>query len=57
MFVFSLINNYLLFYSVAEKAAPYKQLKGGVEFRKEIPKSSSGKILKRILRDELQKNS
>ncbi|KAK2142289.1 hypothetical protein LSH36_977g02062 [Paralvinella palmiformis] len=42
---------------VKEKAVPYKQLKGGVEFRKEIPKSSSGKILKRILRDELQKNS
>ncbi|KAK2154448.1 hypothetical protein LSH36_269g12008 [Paralvinella palmiformis] len=40
-----------------EKAAPYKQLKGGVEFRQEIPKSASGKILRRILRDELSQTS
>uniref|UniRef100_A0AC35FEQ4 Uncharacterized protein n=1 Tax=Panagrolaimus sp. PS1159 TaxID=55785 RepID=A0AC35FEQ4_9BILA len=35
---------------VATKSAPYKQLKGGVEFVKEIPKSASGKILRRLLR-------
>jgi len=39
---------------VSEKVAPYKQLKGGVEFRQEIPKSLSGKILRRILRDQLR---
>ncbi|KAK2140240.1 hypothetical protein LSH36_1425g00036 [Paralvinella palmiformis] len=38
---------------IREKVAPYKQLKGGVEFRQEIPKSPSGKILRRILRDQL----
>lgn len=37
------------------KAAPYKQLQGGVEFMKEIPKSASGKILRRILRDQVAK--
>ena len=37
----------------SEQVAPYKQLRGGIEFRKEIPKSASGKILRRILRDEL----
>ena len=35
-----------------EHVAPFKQLRGGVEFRKEIPKSASGKILRRILKDE-----
>ncbi|KAK2172809.1 hypothetical protein NP493_926g01032 [Ridgeia piscesae] len=37
---------------IADKVAPYKHLRGGVEFRKEIPKSAAGKILRRILRDE-----
>jgi len=37
--------------------APFKQLKGGVEFRKEIPKAASGKILRRLLRDELRQTS
>uniref|UniRef100_A0A914Z3K2 AMP-binding enzyme C-terminal domain-containing protein n=1 Tax=Panagrolaimus superbus TaxID=310955 RepID=A0A914Z3K2_9BILA len=41
---------------VASKAAPYKQLKGGVEFVKEIPKSASGKILRRLLRDQFKKS-
>ncbi|KAH7366615.1 acyl-CoA synthetase [Pyrenochaeta sp. MPI-SDFR-AT-0127] len=36
---------------VKEKLASYKQLTGGVVFLKEIPKSPSGKILKRILRE------
>lgn len=36
---------------VAEHKAPYKWLKGGVEFLDVIPKSPSGKILRRLLRD------
>ncbi|KAL8295852.1 hypothetical protein RB597_009090 [Gaeumannomyces tritici] len=36
---------------VEEHKAPYKWLKGGVEFVDEIPKSPSGKILRRLLRD------
>lgn len=38
-------------YVLREKAR-YKQLKGGVEFINVIPKSPSGKILRRILRDK-----
>jgi acyl-coenzyme A synthetase/AMP-(fatty) acid ligase len=34
-----------------ENLAHYKQLKGGIEIIKEIPKSASGKILRRVLRD------
>lgn len=33
------------------KVSKYKQLLGGVEFIDEIPKSPSGKILRRILKD------
>jgi acyl-coenzyme A synthetase/AMP-(fatty) acid ligase len=36
---------------VAEHKASYKWLKGGVEFLDVIPKSPSGKILRRLLRD------
>lgn len=36
---------------VEEHKAPYKWIKGGVEFVDEIPKSPSGKILRRLLRD------
>lgn len=38
---------------VKERVAPYKRLDGGIVFRDVIPKSASGKILRRILRDEL----
>lgn len=37
---------------VAEHKAPYKCIKGGVEFLDMIPKSPSGKILRRLLRDQ-----
>jgi len=37
---------------VADRAAKYKQLVGGVEFIQGIPKSPSGKILRRLLRDK-----
>lgn len=37
---------------VAEQVAPHKRLRGGVRFVDVIPKSPSGKILRRILRDQ-----
>lgn len=37
---------------VEEHKAKHKWLKGGVEFIDVIPKSPSGKILRRLLRDE-----
>ncbi|XP_021344915.1 4-coumarate--CoA ligase 1-like, partial [Mizuhopecten yessoensis] len=37
---------------VEENVSAYKRLRGGVEFMEVIPKSPSGKILRRILRDE-----
>jgi acyl-coenzyme A synthetase/AMP-(fatty) acid ligase len=36
---------------VADHKAHYKWLKGGIEFLEVIPKSPSGKILRRLLRD------
>ena len=36
---------------VKGQVVEYKQLKGGVKFIKEIPKSASGKILRRLLRE------
>ena len=39
---------------VKERVAPYKRLDGGVIFTDEIPKSASGKILRRILRDQVK---
>lgn len=38
---------------VKEQVAPYKRLDGGIVFVEAVPKSASGKILRRILRDEL----
>jgi len=38
---------------VEERVAPYKRLRGGVVFADAIPKSASGKILRRVLRDSL----
>nr|XP_006821319.1 PREDICTED: 4-coumarate--CoA ligase-like 1-like [Saccoglossus kowalevskii] len=42
------------------RVAHHKKLRGGAEILKELPKSQSGKILRRILRDrekELKKNN
>ena len=39
---------------VADHKASYKQLRGGVEFLDVIPKSPSGKILRRQLKDLLK---
>ena len=36
---------------VAARVAAHKKLRGGVEFVDQIPKSPSGKILRRLLRD------
>jgi acyl-CoA synthetase (AMP-forming)/AMP-acid ligase II len=36
---------------ITDNLAGYKQLTGGVVFLNEIPKSPSGKILKRVLRE------
>ena len=38
-----------------ERLASYKMLSGGVVFVDEIPKTPSGKILKRILREQAKK--
>lgn len=35
----------------AEKVANHKRLRGGVRFIDEVPKSASGKILRRVLKD------
>jgi 4-coumarate--CoA ligase len=40
---------------VAGKVAPPKRLRGGLRFSKEIPKSASGKILRRVLIDKVRK--
>ena len=40
-------------YMISDHVADYKRLRGGVEFIKEIPRSPSGKILRKILKDEL----
>mgnify|MGYP002480643798 CR=1 FL=1 len=36
----------------AAKVAPTKKLRGGVEFIDAIPKTASGKILRRVLKDK-----
>lgn len=38
-----------------ERLAKYKSLEGGVKFVDTIPKTPSGKILKRLLRDQALK--
>ncbi|CAG8620672.1 3040_t:CDS:2, partial [Racocetra persica] len=41
---------------VNKKVAPHKKLRGGVLFIDKIPKSDSGKILRRVLRDKLKQD-
>jgi len=38
----------------AEKVAPFKKLRGGVRFVDSIPKSASGKILRRVLKEQVK---
>ncbi|KHO00638.1 4-coumarate-CoA ligase 2 [Metarhizium album ARSEF 1941] len=40
---------------LGERVGPPKRLRGGVRFTKEIPKSQSGKILRRVLKDQVKK--
>lgn len=43
-----------IYHWVKERVAPYKRLDGGIVFTDTIPKSASGKILRRLLRDSLK---
>ena len=47
------VTNERLMEFVAERVAPYKKIRA-VEFVDQIPKSPSGKILRRVLRDRPQ---
>lgn len=40
---------------MAERLAKYKQITGGIVFVDAIPKTASGKILKRILKEQAKK--
>ncbi|POG80767.1 hypothetical protein GLOIN_2v1512565 [Rhizophagus irregularis DAOM 181602=DAOM 197198] len=40
---------------VEKRVPPYKRLSGGILFIEKIPKSSSGKILKKVLRNRIKK--
>lgn len=42
---------------ISAKVAHHKRLRGGVEFISQVPKSASGKILRRVLRDEVKAKS
>jgi acyl-coenzyme A synthetase/AMP-(fatty) acid ligase len=39
---------------VKERVAPFKRLEGGVRFIDKVPKSASGKILRRLLVDQIK---
>jgi 4-coumarate--CoA ligase len=40
---------------VDSRVAHHKKLRGGIRFVDEIPKSAAGKILRRVLRDQIKK--
>lgn len=42
---------------LSERLASYKQLKGGIVFLTELPKTASGKYLKRYLRDRYKQET
>lgn len=41
---------------VHDRVAQHKRLRGGVEFIDEVPKSASGKILRRLLKEKAKKD-
>ncbi|KAL1958303.1 hypothetical protein VTO42DRAFT_4620 [Malbranchea cinnamomea] len=42
---------------LSSRVAPHKRLRGGVKFVDQIPKSASGKILRRLLKEEAKKEA
>lgn len=42
---------------MATKVAPHKKLRGGIRFVDQIPKSASGKILRRLVRDQAKQET
>jgi 4-coumarate--CoA ligase len=42
---------------VADRVAHYKHLKGGIVFVDELPKNPTGKVLRRALREQANKES
>ncbi len=46
-----------LYQWIKDRVAPHKRLNGGVVFTDTIPKSASGKILRRLLRDQYKQES
>ena len=40
----------------AKQMAPHKKLRGGIRFVDEVPKSASGKILRRVLKDQAKED-
>lgn len=51
------VNEELVLQWCGERLAKYKELSGGVRIVESIPKNPSGKILKRVLREEAEKES
>jgi 4-coumarate--CoA ligase len=42
---------------VATQVAPHKKLRGGIHFVDQVPKSASGKILRRVIREQVKKEA
>jgi acyl-coenzyme A synthetase/AMP-(fatty) acid ligase len=40
---------------VATQVAPHKKLRGGIRFVDHVPKSPSGKVLRRVMREQARK--
>ena len=45
-----------IYYYITDKVSHYKRLRGGVLFCSSIPKTPSGKILRRLLREKHTKS-
>lgn len=53
-YVYTFIYSTCIYIFVSERVSNPKQLRGGVRFVDSIPKTPSGKILRRVLRDRLK---